>query len=202
LETGALAVELLACSVPRSTTLLCLPMNRMSSAKSTVFFKLQFIRGAFLIFGRRIVSALALSARQCNDIPHARPPMAVVLRCTRSSERAVGSGRLSFNDFGNDSGAHRATAFTDGETKFLLHGNWCDQVRLQRYVVSGHHHLHSLRKQVKLRPVSIEKRRVTSAFLLVQYVRLCLELRMRRYRSRLRYHLTPLHLVSLYPPKQ
>src|SRR4030095_15191077 len=77
------------------------------------------------------------------------------------------------------------------------------------HVVPGHHHLRPARKarhprhvrrpEIELRPVPVEKRRVTTAFLLGQDVRLRLELRVRRDRTGLRQHLTPLHVV-LPPP--
>ena len=68
-------------------------------------------------------------------------------------------------------------------------------MRLKRHIVTGHHHLHSFGKryhpghvcgaEIKLRPVSVEKWRVTSTFLFVQDVRLGLEFRVRGDRARM-----------------
>src|SRR3989442_1285121 len=115
-------------------------------------------------------------------------------------------------DFGDGAGAHRVPAFADGEAQTLLQRHRRDQSDLGRDVVPRHHHLHPRRQlhipghvrrtKIKLRPVAGEKRRMPPALFLRQYVRLRLELRVRRDTPRLAHHLPSLHLVLLRPPQQ
>src|SRR5882762_4869073 len=108
-----------------------------------------------------------------------------------------------FHDIRHRAGAYRATAFADGEPQSLLHRYRRYQLDRHLHVVSRHHHLRSLRQvrhsrhvrraKVKLRPVTGEERRVSSALFLGQHISLSLELRVRRYRPRLRDYLSSLN---------
>ena len=79
-------------------------------------------------------------------------------------------------------------------------------------VVSGHYHLYPFRQldypryirrsEVKLRSVSIEERRMSSALFFLQYVYLPFEVRMRMNRSRRCQYLSALNLVPLNPTQQ
>src|SRR5215813_8584229 len=119
---------------------------------------------------------------------------------------------LLLDHFRDRAGSHRPPAFAYRKSQPLLHRDRRDQLHRQVRVVSGHHHLHSLRQRrhsshvrrpkVKLRPIPTEKRRVPSPFFLRQHVHLCLEFRVRRDRSRLRYHLPPLDLFPLHSSQQ
>src|SRR5215471_19743636 len=112
----------------------------------------------------------------------------------------------------NGSGAHRSTTFSDGEPQSLLHRDRRDQGNLQRHVVPGHHHLHSLgqlrrtrhvrRPKEKLRPIPVEKRRMPPTLFLRQYVRLRRKLHVRRNRPGLGTHLPSLHVLTLRSPQQ
>src|SRR5262249_48118323 len=100
---------------------------------------------------------------------------------------------LLLDHFRDRAGSHRPPAFAYRKSQPLLHRDRRDQLHSQVRVVSGHHHLHSLRQRrhsshvrrpkVKLRPIPTEKRRVPSPFFLRQHVHLCLEFRVRRDRS-------------------
>src|SRR4029077_1938926 len=119
---------------------------------------------------------------------------------------------LALDDLRDGAGADRAAPLADGEAHALLHRDRHDQLHLQVHVVSGHHHLrpfrqlrhprHVRRAEVELRPVAVEKRRVTPPLLLGQDVDLALELRMRLDRPRLPPHPTPLPLPPPCAPKQ
>src|SRR3989441_1050030 len=74
------------------------------------------------------------------------------------------------HDLADGSGTHRVPAFADGEPQALLHRHRRDQLDHQLHVVSRHYHLragrkfgdsgHVRRPQIKLRPVTLEERRV------------------------------------------
>src|SRR5215469_12845834 len=116
------------------------------------------------------------------------------------------------DDLGDDAFADRAAPFADREAQLLVHCDRRDQLHHHLHVVSGHHHLRPLRQlrhpchvrgpEVELRPVPVEKRRVTTPLVLGQHIRLRLELRVRRDRPRLRQHLAPLHIILARPPQQ
>ena len=79
-------------------------------------------------------------------------------------------------------------------------------------VVSRHDHLHTLRQlchsryvrcpEVELRPIAFEKRRVSAAFFLGQYICLRLELGVRCDAPRLCQYLTPLYIIFADAPQQ
>src|SRR6266404_9394086 len=108
------------------------------------------------------------------------------------------------DDLRDRAGADGVAAFADGEAQTLLQRYRRDQRHFAAYVVAGHHHFHALRElhvaghvrgaEVKLRPVSREKRRVPPAFFLGQHVRFGLEFGVRRDRARLANHLPALHV--------
>src|SRR5512139_3380106 len=117
-----------------------------------------------------------------------------------------------FDDVGHHAGAHRPAPLADGKTQLLLQRDRRDQINRHLHVVPRHHHLHPSRQRrvprhvrrpkIKLRPVSVEKRRVPTTFLLRQNVHLRLELRVRRDARWLRQHLPPLHFLPLRPPQE
>src|SRR5258708_3831768 len=96
-------------------------------------------------------------------------------------------------------------AFTNGETKLLLHGNGRDQFYHHVHIVPRHHHLHSRGQfhyprhicctEIKLRTVVLEKRRVPPAFFFRQHIHRSPELLVRCDRPRLAYHLPSFHFV-------
>src|SRR3989440_5007335 len=74
-------------------------------------------------------------------------------------------------DLGGHAGAHRAAALANREPQLLLHRDRRDQLDRHLRVVPRHHHLHPRRQlhrprhvcrpKIKLRPIPLEKRRVT-----------------------------------------
>ena len=88
---------------------------------------------------------------------------------------------------------------------------WISSPR-HRDVVSRHYHLDSLRQlyvaghvrrpEVELRTIALEERGVPSALFLRQDIDLCLELRVRRDRSRLRDRPAALDVFALYASQQ
>ena len=95
-----------------------------------------------------------------------------------------------FNDVSDDAGADGAAAFPDGEAQFFFQGHGGDEMDFNGDIVAGHDHLHPFRQghdagdvggaQIKLRPITAEKRRMPSAFFLVQDVDFRLELGVRQ----------------------
>src|SRR3989338_6657164 len=91
--------------------------------------------------------------------------------------------------------------------QLLLHRYRCYQINIHCYVISRHYHLYSFRKlnytsyicrpEVKLRPVSLEEWCVPPAFLLRQYIRLCLKFGMGGYRTGLCQYLPSLYFFPL-----
>src|SRR6266540_2997401 len=150
---------------------------------------LHTVRMRPLVLGRRVVPPLTFRAGERDDVAH----------------------RL-LRDLRDDAGAHRAPPFADREPQLLLHRHRLDQLDRHRHVVPRHHHLHPRRQRahprhvrrpkIKLRPVSVEERRVPPPFVLPQHVHLRLELLVRLDRPRLRQHLPPLHFVLVDPPQQ
>src|SRR5271166_5412777 len=130
-------------------------------------------------------------------------PMIWVPHPFPSFGKGWGQSRLRKN-LGDGPGAHRASALADRESQALLHRHRRNQLDLQRHVVARHHHLRARRQrrharhvrgaEVKLRPISLEERRVPPAFFLRQHVHLALELGVRRDRARLGQHHAALHV--------
>src|SRR5438874_6028716 len=116
------------------------------------------------------------------------------------------------DDVRDCAGADRAAAFTNREAETILHRDRRDQVDDERSVVARHDHLCTLRQfrssgdvrgaEVKLRTITIEERRVASAFILREDVDLGLELRVRRDRARHRANLTALDVFTLDTAEQ
>src|SRR3546814_8268435 len=87
-----------------------------------------------------------------------------------------------------------------------------DQIHLHHRVVTRHAHLSALRQlnmpsdvsrpEEELRPIVAEERLVTPTLSLSQHIHLTLELLMRRDRTRLAQHLTPLDLPLLRTPQR
>src|SRR6056300_1786627 len=92
----------------------------------------------------------------------------------------------SVEDFGDDAGTYRSTTLSDRKTQALFHRNRRNQRRHKIDVVTRHHHLNTLRQlnraryirrtEVKLRTVTLEKRRMTTTLVLRQNINLCLKL--------------------------
>src|SRR3954454_23205284 len=116
------------------------------------------------------------------------------------------------DDFGDDAGADGAAALANREAEALIHGDRLDQLDVHVRVVARHDYLLALRQlhraghvrraEVELRAIVVEERRVAAAFVLRQHVDLCLEVRVRLDRARLREHLAALHLFALDSAEQ
>ena len=183
LESDALPLELLACNDPFrimdliSAAILVILfgflVRRMLATKSAIFTKLQLIRCCAFIFGRRIISAFAFSARKGNNNSHLKNSLSI----------------YSIISLTTPAPTVRPPSRTAKRSSFL-HGYRRYQMRFDRYIVAGHHHLHTLGQRqyarhirgakIKLRPIATEKRRVTTAFLFAQYVYFRLKLGVRR----------------------
>jgi len=50
-----------------------------------------------------------------------------------------------FDHVSNTACTNRSTTFTDSKTLSFLHCNRSNQLNFHRYVVTGHHHFHTLR---------------------------------------------------------
>src|SRR5450631_1726516 len=123
---------------------------------------------------------------------------------------------LSFNvvrkNLGDDAGADSLATFTNREAQTFLAGDRRNELDLQAHVVARHHHLgafgqrhqprHVRRPEIKLRPVSLEERRVATTLLFLQDVDLAHEVLVRRDAPRLRKHLSALDLLALRPTEQ
>src|SRR5437868_172786 len=100
---------------------------------------------------------------------------------------------MLFQNLRYRSRAYRAAALADGESQSFVHGDRSDQLDFERHVVSRHHHFHARRQlrhagyvggpEVKLRPVTFEERRVTTALVFAQNVDFALELLVRLDRA-------------------
>src|SRR5487761_2792753 len=116
------------------------------------------------------------------------------------------------DDLGDDAGADGAATLANSEAQTLFHGDRGDQLHRDRNIVPRHHHLsprrqlhrprHVRRPEVKLRTVTVEKRRVTPTLILRQNINLRREMRVRRDRARLRQHLPTLHFLALRAAQQ
>src|SRR3989339_1619200 len=77
-----------------------------------------------------------------------------------------------FDYFIDNTGAHGTAAFTNRETKSFFHRDRGDQLTFDGHVVARHYHLHTLLQihhpghirgpEVKLRPIAVKKRGVTT----------------------------------------
>src|SRR5690606_35451303 len=86
-----------------------------------------------------------------------------------------------------------------------------DQLHTQLHIIPRHHHLHPTRQRhhtrhirrpkIKLRTITREESRVTTTLLLLQNVHTAIKPSMRRDRTRLRQHLTPLDLIPRHTPQ-
>jgi hypothetical protein len=74
LETGALAVELLAYTrFAPCLLLLGLPMKSMGTTEFTILLELKLVGSILLILGRRIVPPLTFCTSQGNNVSHVYP---------------------------------------------------------------------------------------------------------------------------------
>src|ERR1700758_4148801 len=116
------------------------------------------------------------------------------------------------DDLGDDAGADRAAAFTDGEAQAFFHGDRGDQLDGDRHVVARHDHFlvlgqldragHVRRAEVELGTIVVEERRVAAAFVLGQDIDLAREVRVRLDRVRLAQHLATLDVFTLGAAQQ
>src|SRR5882724_12965427 len=119
----------------------------------------------------------------------------------------VGSVIRLLQNLGDDAGADGFAAFADGEAHLLFESDGRVEGDDHLDVVTGHDHLDALgqldgagdvgRSHVELGAVVGEKRRVPSAFFLLQHVDLAVELLVRRDGPRLGENLTALDLLFL-----
>ena len=106
---------------------LCFPVWRVFAAESAILIKFKLIRCSTLVLGCRIISSFAFCACKSNNYSHRISPLTL------------------FYDVANHPGPNRAASLAYRKAQLLLHGYRCDQLRLYGYIISGHHHLHSLR---------------------------------------------------------
>src|SRR2546430_3265128 len=162
-------------------------MRRVLPATPAEFLDLQPIRSGFPVLGGRIIPLFAITALQRNDLSgHSAPSFFLCgagalarekLSELRSAWTAEG-GRpymvfALLHNLADGSCSYRVPAFADGKPQAFLHRHRRDQLNHQLYVVSRHHHLgaagqlgHSRdirRALIKLRAISLEERRVSTA---------------------------------------
>src|SRR5574343_474021 len=116
------------------------------------------------------------------------------------------------DDLGDDAGADGTTAFTDGEAQTFFHGDRGNQLHRHGDVVARHDHFgafrqldgagHVGRTEVELRPIAVEERGVTTAFVLGQDVDFGGEVGVRGDGTRLAQHLTTLDVFTLGAAQQ
>src|ERR1700758_880306 len=116
------------------------------------------------------------------------------------------------DDLDHPAGADGAATLADREAQTLVHGDGLDQLHVDVGVVTGHHHLGTIRQrhhtgyvggaEVELRAVVVEERRVPSALVLGQDVHAALELGVRRGGTGLDDDLAALHVLTLDTTQQ
>src|SRR5210317_337468 len=117
-----------------------------------------------------------------------------------------------FKDLGDNASTYGTATLTDSKTQTFFHRNRCNQLYLHLHIVTRHYHLYAFRQlnrtryvrrtEVKLRTVTLEKRRVTATLVFRQDVHLGLELGVRSDRTRMRQHLATLNLFTLRATQQ
>src|SRR5258705_9975997 len=117
-----------------------------------------------------------------------------------------------FQNLRNYSRSDRLAALADSKPDAFVHGDRLRQFDRNPRVVTRHAHFCAAqqirragnvrRAEVKLRPVSAEKRRMAATFLFAQDVNLGFELRVRRDRAWLRQHLPALNFFALHTTQQ
>src|SRR6202795_237466 len=161
------------------------------AARVAKLLGLQTFGVLLLVFGRCIVAVLTIPALQRDNFPHVRIPFP-------DSFFWLEAPKL-LNNLRDRAGSDGVPAFANREPQTFLERYRRNQRHFAAYVVARHHHLHSRRQvhipryvgsaEIKLWTVPREKRRMTSAFFLGQYVRFGLELGVWRNRARLAEHL-------------
>src|SRR5277367_2553335 len=129
---------------------------------------------------------------------------------TPSGERRLAVELL--DDLGDPTGADGTATLADREPQTLVHGDGLDQLHRDVGVVTGHHHLGTLRQrhhtghvggtEVELRTVVVEERRVPAALVLGQDVDAALELGVRRGGAGLDHNLATLDVFALDTAQQ
>eukprot|EP00041_Stephanoeca_diplocostata_P008221 m.118843 g.118843 ORF g.118843 m.118843 type:complete len:449 (+) comp17225_c0_seq1:44-1390(+) len=128
-----------------------------------------------------------------------------VTRMRRGTRFAVHNRGL-LDDLEDDTRADRLVAFTDGEPLAFFDDQLCDEFNPKRGVFTRHHHFAVVerngardvaRAREQLRAVSVDKRRVATAFLLAEHIHLRLKLGVLADTARLGHH-HPFHdVISL-----
>src|SRR5699024_2477523 len=118
----------------------------------------------------------------------------------------------SLVDLGHAARTNSAATLTNSETQTLIHSDRRNQLNRNRSVITRHTHLHTLRQadrtghisrtEEELRTIIRKKRLMPPTLLLSQHIHLGIELTMRRDRTGLTQHLTPLHILILGPTQQ
>src|SRR3990172_2261835 len=167
----------------------------MFPAAWTEFFQLQLIRCIPAVFCSLIIPILTITACHSNYLTH------IYFLCL-----------FLFYNLTYNSGPYCPTTFPHCKPQSLFHRYRGYQIRLHRNIIPGHHHLYTLRQlahpchircpEIKLRPVTIEKRRVPPALLLSQYIYLSLKLRVRCYTPGLSQYHPALNLLLLRTTQQ
>src|SRR3990167_9482626 len=84
------------------------------------------------------------------------------------------------DNFRDNTSTHGTTAFTYRKPQPFFHRHRRNQLNHQAYIITRHHHLYTFRQEnlsrhirspaLKLRPISLEKRRMTPPFLFRQNI--------------------------------
>ena len=102
-------------------------VQSVSSAKSAIFAKFQFVRCGPFIFRRCVVSSFALTTCKCNNNSHQQTPSPL------------------FNNFADHASPNRPAALSDGKPQLFLHRYGRNKLCRNRHIVARHHHLYSFR---------------------------------------------------------
>src|SRR5215471_13308254 len=161
-----------------------------------------------LVFRGGVIAILALTTLQRNDLAHCLNPLPqnADRGCRFASEKQL------LDDLRDGARADGVAAFANRKAQPLFERHRRNQRHFAAHVIARHHHFHSLRQlhipgyvggaEIELRTIAREERRVAPSFFLRQYVRLGLELRVRRDRARLAHYLPPLYVVFFRAPQQ
>src|SRR5690625_3317588 len=112
----------------------------------------------------------------------------------------------------DDTRTNSTTTLTNSKPQTLLHSHRLNQLNRQLNIIPRHNHLnitrqrhnpsHISRPKIKLRTIPRKKRRMPTPLTLRQNISRTLKRRMRRNRTRLRQHLTPLNIITPHTPQQ
>lgn len=102
-------------------------MHDVFIAIRTVLFVFHPIRMQALVLLRRVVAMFAFRALKCDYFTH------------------NSTAGFLLDNFSDNTGTNRVTAFTNSEAQFLFHGDGLYQLNCQVYIITRHNHLGSLR---------------------------------------------------------